>query len=169
MIRRTVARAFGMSGDEPPRMETSSPKGAKGSRMALVNQLFTDLQERFEKSVREIAASAGEDVPPESIPRITKVRPRPEGLEFILELPSGAYRFLDSMDGIIWIFREEDRCFLEDRLLTIQFEGEVPRIIERPTGMQRSPFRYTSVPRLVKDFLPFAGENIVFRQRGGLE
>lgn len=134
--------------------------------MNLLNQVFTEIQETFERVVRgeenpeaaggdargaaESAAAAG--------PRVTKARPRPDGLEFIVEGSSGSYRFLNSMDGIVWIYRDEEGRFREDRLLTVQFEGGSARLIERPAGIQRAPFRATSIPQIVKEVLSPTGK-----------
>src|SRR5262245_29819987 len=111
MIRRTVARAFGMSGDERPRADEPPAAAApNGSRIALLNQFFGELQEAFERAAREGVgggANGGGDGAGAAAARISKTRPRPEGLEFTIDGPRGAFRFLNTLDGIIWIHRDE--------------------------------------------------------------
>jgi len=150
MIRRTVAKAFGLTGDERPRMEKALPEaGGKSARLSLINGFFVELQDAFERAVREAAEGSG------AAParQVSKARPRPDGLEFVIEGPPRAYRLLNSMDGIVRIFREEAGRFREEKLLTILFEGGRPRPIEKLAGGMRTPFRFTSVARLVKDLL----------------
>ncbi len=156
MIRRTVARAFGFSGEERPRAEEPPPAAPTSSRIALLNQFFGELQEAFERTAREAGAAGGEGQEGEgqgaAAPQVSKTRPRPEGLEFLVHGPAGSFRFLNALDGIIWIFREEDGRFREDSLLSIQFEGSTPRLIEKPAGGLRSPFRFTSLPGILKEY-----------------
>jgi hypothetical protein len=150
MIRRTVAKAFGLAGDERPRMEKALPEaGGKSSRVSIINGFFVELQDAFERAAREAVAGAG--APPAR--QVSKTRPRPDGLEFVIEGPPRSYRLLNSMDGIVRIFREEAGRFREEKLLTILFEGGRPRPIEKLAGGMRAPFRFTSIPRLVKDLL----------------
>jgi len=66
---------------------------------------------------------------------------------------SGSYRFLNSLEGFIGIERGMRGFFQEDRLLTIYFAGGSPRPIERPAGVPRAPFKFTSVPQLVRELL----------------
>ena len=159
MIRRTVARAFGLSAEERPRTEEPLPAAPPGgSRIALLNQFFGELQEAFERGAREgtgggANGAAGDAAVGGSTARVSKTRPRPEGLEFLVDGPRGPFRFLNTLDGIIWIHREEGGRFLEDRLLSVQYQGSTPRLIEKPAGGPRSPFRFTSLPQILKEFL----------------
>ncbi len=155
MIRRTVARAFGMSGEDRPRPEKAAGPAKPTSRIGLLNALFTELQEAFERSLREAPGAAGGAA--SAAVQVSKARPRPEGLEFLVEGPGGSFRFLNAMDGIAWIFRNEGGRFVEERLLSIQFEADRPRAIEKPVGLSRSPFRLTSVPGIVREFVGRAG------------
>ncbi len=160
MIRRTVAKAFGFSGDERPPMEKTQSRG-QSSRVTLLNKFFIELQGALERVSQEQAKPAGgagrhpekETGDPE---KVSKIRPQPEGLEFLAQGPGGSYRFLNGMDGIVRIYREEEGAFREDRLLAIHFEGKIPRAIEKPVGLSRAPFRFTSVPQLAREIYPEA-------------
>ena len=93
-----------------------------------------------------LAAAKGEIV-------VSRIHTRIEGLEFTVDGPSGSFRFLNSLEGFISIEWGRRGLFQEDRLLTIYFAGGVPRPIERPAGVQRAPFKFTSVPQLVRELL----------------
>ena len=151
MIRRTVARAFGSPGDDRPGPDRAPPPGPRGSRIAVVNGLFNEIAEAFERAAAERAGAGGIGV------QATKPCPRTEGLEFTVQSAEGSFRFLNPMDGIAWIYREEEGKFVEDRLLSIQFEGGRPRLIEKPSGAARVPFRFTSVRDLVKELAGAGG------------
>jgi hypothetical protein len=158
VIRRTVARAFGLSGDERARTEEPMPAAPNGSRIALLNQFFGELQEAFERAAREgtgggANGGAGEAAVGAAAVRVSKTRPRPEGLEFLVDGHRGPFRFLNTLDGIIWIYHEEGGRLREDRLLSVQYQGSTPRLIEKPAGGSRSPFRFTSLPQILKEFL----------------
>jgi hypothetical protein len=71
----------------------------------------------------------------------------------VLDLPGESYRFLDTLDGIVWIFRGERGEFVEHALLTVVFEGASMRPIERPAAAARSQFEFTSVTQLVKKYV----------------
>jgi hypothetical protein len=138
-------------------MEGALPDGPPGSRTGLVNTLFGELQQGFERALRQGVEGKAEGESPDA-PRlsVSKARPRPDGVEFILESPAGSFRFLNSLDGVIRVFREESGRFREARLVTIGLEGGRPRMIERTAGVPRAPFRVTSVPQIVKEFGPAA-------------
>lgn len=167
MIRRTVAKAFGPGNVQSQNVEAAAaPEAPPLSRNAFVNSLFSDLQAAFERGARELAGGTapGDGKVPAQPPsaraaapkvevKVSRIRPRPEGLEFIVEGPAGSYRFLNSLAGALRVDRNEGGLFHEDRLLTIHLDSGVPRAIERQAGVPRAPFRFTSVPQVAREFL----------------
>ena len=145
MIRRTVARAFGSPGEDRPSLEKAVAPG-RANRVQAMNALFAEIGESFEKAAAERPASGGAPAL-----RVGKPRPGPEGIEFTLAAPAGSFRFLNAMDGIVWLQREEDGKYVEERLLSVLFEEGRPRLIEKPVGVSRAPFRFASVRDLVRE------------------
>jgi len=125
-----------------------------------VNNLFNELHAAFERAAAPPApggapASAGAAASGAPL-KVTKTRPRPEGMEFIVEGLPAPLRFLNSMSGVIWVYQEEGGRFRQERLITIHFEEgrareRTPRAIEKPAGVPRAPFRFTSVPQLIAE------------------
>jgi hypothetical protein len=148
MIRRTVARAFGSPGEERPSLEKAVPPGPRASRIQVMNALFNEIQETFERAAAERSGAAAS-----SGLRVGRPHPLAEGIEFTVEVAAGTFRFLNAMDGIAWIHREADGRRIEDRLLSVLFEDGRPRLIEKPAGVPRAPFRTTSPRELVGSFL----------------
>lgn len=84
---------------------------------------------------------------------MSKPRPGPEGIEFEVEGARGAWRFLNAMDGTIWILSGDapdasgrSRC---EALVTIHREGGHHRAIVKRRFGARQPFSSTSVSELV--------------------
>ena len=150
MIRRSVSKAFGPSGVEHASVETARSADESLSHAARVNALFGELHAAFERAAAErIAAgpagSSGEE-------RVTKVRPRPEGLEFEVGGALGTWRFLNSMDGTVWIVREEAGRAVREAVVTVQRDGPHLRAVLKQGLGARRPFVYTTVPALVRAY-----------------
>ena len=127
-------------------MEGALPEAQPGSRVSLVNAVFQELQEALEKAVAGRTGAGGGLA-------VSKSRPRPDGLEFMVEGPGGSFRFLNSMDGVVRVSRIDAGRLREERLVTIGFEGGRCRTIERTAGIPRAPFRYSSVAAIVREML----------------
>ncbi|MBI4585637.1 MAG: hypothetical protein HY717_16625 [Planctomycetes bacterium] len=154
MIRRTIRRAFGPSleGRVGPAFQPVEPQA---SRVHQLHKIFKDLHETFSKLPR-----AGEQADLE----VTPPRARPEGLEFTVSGPGFSCRFVDNMNGMIWIWRERAGEGVHVDVLTLHPDEEgALRLIEkpvRPGRAGRSVFRFTSVPEV-------AGQAIESGREGG--
>ncbi len=161
MIRRSVARAFGPTAGKLPQAEGSLAGPRPSSRITALHQLFIELHAALERAIaeREGGARSPDGAPKAAsrgaadVPRVTRPLPRQEGIEFVLDLLGESYRFLDTLDGIVWIFRGERGEFVEHALLTVFFEGSSTRLIERPAAAPRAPFEFTTVQQLAKKYL----------------
>jgi len=159
VIRRSVARAFGPTAGKLPQAEGQIAAPRPSSRITAVHQVFIELHAALDRALAPLPVGAlpGGSAPPptprKAATRLSRPLPRPEGIEFVLDLPGESYRFLDTLDGIVWIYRGERGEFVEHSLLTVVFEGASMRLIERPAGAARAQFEFTSVTQLAKKYV----------------
>lgn len=148
MIRKTVSRAFGRS-LEPTR--DAAPGGDPRSRFGQMNTVFEDLRSAF---LSAFGRSRGEE---EAERRVTAIRQEMEGREFRVLADTGAFRFRNTMNGLVWILREVRAGF--ERLATLSLhpdERGEQRLVEKRLGRTRSAFRYTSISWLVESITGLA-------------
>ncbi len=152
MIRRTISRAFGRSleGKVGPAFQ---PVEQRSSRVHQVHKIFKDLQETFSKLPRVGERAALEVTPP---------RAKPEGLEFSVSGPGFSCRFVDNMNGMIWIWSDRAGEGVQVDVLTLHPDEEgALRLIAKPVRRVRpvrTVFRFTSVPEVVGQALESARE-----------
>ena len=68
--------------------------------------------------------------------------------------PLGSFRLRNTMNGLIWILREEDGELRRHSVLGLHpDEMGLLQLIEKPVEPLRAPFHFTSIPRIVEDLL----------------
>lgn len=174
MLRKTAAKAFGSgAGGAAPVAHTAHQTG----RSEAVERVYSGLHDAFRAAMPEDAELGGaEDAPgsagdePEGDPRrsgrltLGRLHPGPGGVELTLGGPGGTFTFLNSMTGYITVFEgasAEAGSQLE--LLGVQPQGGVFRPIRKPIdpgapgsgplASHRTPFRFTSVPEVAREYL----------------
>lgn len=144
MLRRTAARAFApSSGREVADVEPGAPR----DRLDAVRRLFLDLRRELSRHAAA-AGVAGLD----RSPRRGAERSLLGGVEFLLESPWCALRFVDDLRGMVQVSsRRSGRWELED-VISVQAGPDGYRPIRKRVRGRRTGFRFTTVRELAGEF-----------------
>jgi hypothetical protein len=159
MLRRTVARAFAReAASEGPAVEPAAPRG----RTQAASSLFSSLHSAMESQSRQRKGRAAEG---ES--GVSRVRALLEGVEFTVRTRRCAYRFLDTLDGMIWVYEVTGDRALPREILSVKSTPEGYQPIRKPLGYRRSGYRHTSVRELAASYLSYdaAEERVNLHER----
>ena len=147
MLRRTAARAFA-SGDEAK--APVAPPAREGTRESAIERLFRELHRAIEEAVAAHGAGGGA----EGAPRVMPLRSSADGVTFVLEGRTLAFRFLDALNGQIEVSRRAGERFEPDAVLSVQLRGGVFEPIWKPVESgARTGFRFASVRELAASYL----------------